>query len=81
MLSEAPERDEAYKNYPIVLDDPAARKYVAAAPYHGYDFKDYSDIAKLHERLQSVVRIELLERNPQPQACGATAVNSFLREC
>lgn len=50
MLSEAPERDEAYKNYPIVLDDPAARKYVAAAPYHGYDFKDYSDVAKLHER-------------------------------
>src|SRR5205809_336935 len=24
--------------YPIVLDDPAARKYVAVAPYHGYDF-------------------------------------------
>src|SRR6266550_7425062 len=32
MLSEAPERDDAYKNYPIVLDDPGARKYVAVVP-------------------------------------------------
>ncbi len=54
MLSEAPERDEAYRNYPIVLDDPAARKYVAVAPYHGYDFKDYSEIAKLHEKYPDI---------------------------
>src|SRR6266513_1873875 len=50
MLSEAPERDDAYKNYPIVLDDPAARKYVAVVPYHGYDFKDFEKIAELHRR-------------------------------
>ncbi|HZP16955.1 MAG TPA: glycoside hydrolase family 30 beta sandwich domain-containing protein [Terriglobales bacterium] len=50
MLSEAPDREDAYKNYPVVLDDPAARKYVALMPYHGYDFKDYAEIAKLHER-------------------------------
>jgi glucosylceramidase len=35
MLSEAPTRASAYENYPTVLDDPAARRYIAAAPYHG----------------------------------------------
>ena len=50
MLSEAPERADAYKNYPIVLDDPAARKYVAVVPYHGYDFKDFAKIAELKKR-------------------------------
>jgi glucosylceramidase len=54
MLSEAPDRDDAFKNYPVVLDDPAARKYVAVAPYHGYDFKDYSEIAKLHEKYPDI---------------------------
>jgi O-glycosyl hydrolase len=54
MLSEAPERDEAYRNFPIVLDDPGARKYVAVAPYHGYDFKDYAKIAKLHEKYPDI---------------------------
>jgi glucosylceramidase len=47
MLSEAPERLEAYKRYPVILDDPAARKFVAAVPYHGYDFKHYKEIAEL----------------------------------
>src|SRR5262249_7452325 len=28
-LSEAPDRGDAYRNYPTVLDDPEARKYVA----------------------------------------------------
>jgi glucosylceramidase len=50
MLSEAPERADAYKNYPIVLDDPGARKYVAVVPYHGYDFKDFAKIAELQRR-------------------------------
>ena len=47
MLSEAPERAEAYKRYPIVLDDPAARKFVSIAAYHGYDYKHFDKIAKL----------------------------------
>lgn len=47
MLSEAPERLEAYKRYPEVLKDPEARKYVAVLAYHGYDFKHYEEIAKL----------------------------------
>jgi glucosylceramidase len=50
MLSEAPSRDNAHKNYPILLDDPDARKYVAAMPYHGYDFKQFALIADLHRR-------------------------------
>src|SRR5215467_2261684 len=54
MLSEAPDRDDAFRNYPTVLDDPAARKYVAVAPYHGYDFKDYPKIAKLHEKYPGI---------------------------
>jgi glucosylceramidase len=47
MLSEAPERLEAYQRYPEVLKDPEARKYVAVLAYHGYDFKHYEEIAKL----------------------------------
>jgi glucosylceramidase len=50
MLSEAPERGEAYTRYPAVLDDPAARKFVAVMPYHGYDFKNFDKIAKLHAK-------------------------------
>jgi glucosylceramidase len=54
MLSEAPDRDDAYRNYPVILDDPTARKFVSVAPYHGYDFKDYSDIAKLHDKYADI---------------------------
>jgi len=50
MLSEAPDREDAYRNYPTVLDYAVARKYVAAVPYHGYDFKDYDRIAQLKNR-------------------------------
>ena len=49
-LSEAPDRADASKNYPILLDDSAARKYVANMPYHGYDFKQFSKMAALHRR-------------------------------
>jgi len=50
MLSEAPDRGNALQHYPTVLDDPQARKWVAVAPYHGYDLKDFARIAKLHQR-------------------------------
>jgi glucosylceramidase len=50
MLSEAPTRRSAFENYPTVLDDPEARKYVAALPYHGYGFKDFNLIAALRKR-------------------------------
>lgn len=50
MLSEAPDREDAARNYPTVLDDPGARQYVSVIPYHGYDFKDYVKIRDLHQR-------------------------------
>jgi len=50
MMSEAPERKVAYKRYPVVLDDPAARKFVSAVAYHGYDFKNFDKIAELEKK-------------------------------
>jgi glucosylceramidase len=51
-LSEAPDRGNAYRNYPTVLDDPEARKYVANLPYHGYRSgpEDSRKILDLHRR-------------------------------
>jgi glucosylceramidase len=54
MLSEAPERKAAYQRFPIVLDDPDARKFVAVAAYHGYDFKNYDKIATLEKRYADI---------------------------
>jgi glucosylceramidase len=52
MLSEAPFRSDAAKGYPTVLDDPEARQYVKALPYHGYDFwehqTNFDKVAQLH---------------------------------
>ncbi len=48
MLSEAPNREDAARNYPLVLDDSVARQYVSVAPYHGYDNKDWDKILNLH---------------------------------
>ena len=52
MLSEAPFRSDAAKNYPTVLEDPEARQYVKALPYHGYDFwehrANFDKVAQLH---------------------------------
>ena len=50
MMSEAPEREVAYKRYPVVLDDPAARKFVSVVAYHGYDFKNFDKIAELEKK-------------------------------
>ncbi len=43
-------RARAARFWPIILDDPLARKYVGAIAYHGYEFKDYDKIADLHQR-------------------------------
>jgi len=50
MASEPPTRENAAKNYPLVLDDPITIKDVALLPYHGYDFKNSDQIAALHEK-------------------------------
>jgi glucosylceramidase len=64
-LSEDPTRVGANDRYPILLDDPEARKYVASIPYHGYDFtrlkkpptrengynfREFENIAGLHKK-------------------------------
>ncbi len=49
-MSEAPDRAEAITNYPTILDDPEARKYVASAPYHGYGNRDFDGVAALIRR-------------------------------
>jgi glucosylceramidase len=50
MMSEAPERKVAARRYPIVLNDPEARKYISIVAYHGYDFKHFAEIAALEKR-------------------------------
>jgi glucosylceramidase len=50
MLSEAPNREDAARNYPLVLNDAAARQYVPVASYHGYDDKDWGKILELHRQ-------------------------------
>lgn len=47
---ESNNREHAYEQWPVILDDPKARRYVGAIAYHGYDFKDYDKIADLHRR-------------------------------
>jgi glucosylceramidase len=49
MFSEASSREEAGKYYPMVLDDPEARRAVSVLAYHGYDLKHFEVIKKLHE--------------------------------
>ena len=52
MLSEAPFRADAAERYPTVLSDAQARQFVAALPYHGYDYlnqqTNFDKIAQLH---------------------------------
>jgi len=48
--SEFNTRERAYKNFPVILEDPAARKYAGALAYHGYEFKDFDKLRNLHER-------------------------------
>jgi glucosylceramidase len=49
-LSEAASREDGYWNYPTVLDDPEARRYVSAIAYHGYDRRNFDMIADLRQR-------------------------------
>jgi len=44
------DRPRAGKFWPVILDDPQARKYASAILYHGYGFKDFDKIAALHKR-------------------------------
>ena len=48
--SEFNTRAKAYTDYPVILDDPEARKYAGAMAYHGYEFKDFDKLKQLHRR-------------------------------
>lgn len=48
--SEFNTRERAFQDYPVILDDPAARKYAGAMAYHGYEFKDFDKLKELHHR-------------------------------
>ena len=54
MISEAPERLVAYERYPVILDDPAVRKFVSVVAYHGYDFRHFDKIAELKAKYPDI---------------------------
>jgi glucosylceramidase len=54
MLPESPNRRNAWENQPVVLDDPEARKYISAMPYHGYNEGGFSQIAALGARYPDI---------------------------
>jgi glucosylceramidase len=43
-------RERASRYWPVILNDPEARRYVGAIAYHGYEYKDYDKIAALHHQ-------------------------------
>ena len=47
---ESNNRQRAERYWPVILDDPQARKYAGAIAYHAYGFKDYDKIVALHHR-------------------------------
>jgi glucosylceramidase len=54
MISEAPERLAAYNRYPVILGDPAVRKFVSVVAYHGYDFRHFDKIAELKTKYPDI---------------------------
>jgi glucosylceramidase len=54
MISEAPARQAAYNRYPVILDDPAVRKFVSVVAYHGYDFRHFDKIAELKAKYPDI---------------------------
>ena len=54
MPSESSDRTGAGRDYPTVLEDPEARRFVAVLPYHGYELKDFGAIRGLRERYPHV---------------------------
>jgi glucosylceramidase len=53
-LSEEGGRGDAARDYPIVLDDAAARRYIAVIPYHGYDWAGYAELAAMHAKYPDI---------------------------
>jgi glucosylceramidase len=47
---ETNDRRRAERYWPVILDDPEARRYAGAIAYHAYGYKDFDKIAALHRR-------------------------------
>jgi glucosylceramidase len=43
-------RQRAEQYWPVILDDPQARRYAGAIAYHAYGYKDFDKITALHRR-------------------------------
>jgi glucosylceramidase len=43
-------RQRAERYWPVILDDPGARKYAGAIAYHAYGYRDFDKIEALHHR-------------------------------
>ncbi|MBZ5619181.1 MAG: hypothetical protein LAQ69_10740 [Acidobacteriia bacterium] len=50
MACETNNRQRAAEYWPVILDDPQARKYAGAIAYHAYGYRDFDKIAALHRR-------------------------------
>jgi glucosylceramidase len=49
-FSDIGSRADAADNYPSILDDEMARRYIAALPYHGYDWAGWDRITALQSQ-------------------------------
>lgn len=47
-VSDTSYRPEGRDRFPVVLDDPGARRYIDSAPVHGYDWTEYAALTTLH---------------------------------
>jgi glucosylceramidase len=53
-VSDSSNRPQGRDRFPVVLDDPGARRYVDSAPVHGYDWSEYAVLTTLHDRYPDV---------------------------
>jgi glucosylceramidase len=53
-VSDTADRPEGRDRFPVVLDDPEARRYIDSAPVHGYDWSEYAALTALHHRYPDV---------------------------
>ena len=53
-LCEASARQEGLDKFPVVLDDPEARKHITTLTVHGYDWDQFSTLTDLHDRYPNI---------------------------
>lgn len=54
MLPESSDRRNAWDNQPVVMEDPAARRFIAVMPYHGYNGGGFGQVAALGARYPDI---------------------------